>query len=1266
MANICTNERRNQCNGFRRRPQFGQWMWCIILKCLISLPCIFSSCHGVNISVTLVPSGMIYIPYGDPLDILCIAEEGRAEDLEFYHGGEPLDSEIVNATARRLFRKNIEKQVTMYYCHNNATNKKCTTRVLVDGPPSNVTNFSCISKNLDELNCTWPHIEKYSTTNYTMSYMFQNRLTKSSPAKLIGNTWSCVWTTTTEPAYRQVEEYYFIQLKACNYFGCNRQNFTIDHFAIVKPDKPSNLKIIGNNTHSVQLQWNIPNNMVDLLQSVVHKIEYQIAKIDNTSYFRTVDTSHLPVKSKTYKFTLTDLPYAHMLYEVRIYIKSSFAKDDKYWSDFTYEFFTTASERPQRPPDTTVGAFAQSVYNDHNQYKRVVYVYWKQLEEYEEGADNFTYKVVATQNSRRPQTLLPDKNKSLSYVILQNASLDAIDVYIWSTNDIGSSENGSHLFIPSKKDTEALSVPSFTKLAYENGTYKLSWIGIEGIDNYTLFWCQHNSTQICAGRMNFTVLDPNKNTHVIHLPRENRYQFAISANSGFKTSGMTWASCDISKDAIPMYGFPVKLDHDAPGTTYVKINWTMSCTLQEGIIIGYVLNYCPVLDTSTVCDQSYGNKSQLRYINDPNQKEINITDLKPYRTYQFWLQMDTTYGLKTIENALTGVTTTEDTPSSPRNVKISDVQYNSLNISWDPPLHKNGIIWEYKILNYGKEFIKKSEKVPVNDKDNTRSLVIGDNLIKPYTNYSLSVKACNAAIDKCSEPSPKFGIFVRTRIGPPSQIKTPSANVNSGTLKWERPSHFGGIVDHYQIKRIKDDGNTAEYITTTDLEYHLIYCEGAELSESYQVRAVNLDTDPNHGILEHGDVILPDENDKGPGKFEGEWSDKSSVTCGSRDGITMTLILLAVFAIIGVMYGSIKLYKKVRKMEDIKPVLPNGLGIPEKESKYVYGGLYSTNKDEKPSSDEMLLLPNSRTTVSTPENKQNTDNNCGSSEHTDSTALSDTSRGPIERHASTSDDGSDSSLHLEVEPIRADDNNASHDEEDSSNSETDNSRGNSPYLNDNNFKKNPSGYVQSVVNPGSGYVQSAPAPHKSPLAQPTTQPTSSSYVMAALSPPIFTTGVAPPTIPSQPPASSGYVRPEDAQAKSMMNFPKLGPSPTKVFGSESLPTMPTLPQPVKHGADSSYIQLQSLDALTSHKQPVRSNVPLKPTASSGYVSPGDAVINKHLNNMLSGGTLAEESAILDPTMSPDAYCRFSWSTDPANDNLHSLLTDSHTLKSSKN
>lgn len=1260
MASLLYSRKR-KC-GLRRGPQFRLWLWCITIQCSLCLPSIFAKCQGIeNLSLAVYPEGMIKVPYGKPVEIFCVDDKYTADDLDFALGGVSEPSEKLNGTTRRLYKEMHEKGVFAYYCLNKETKKLCTSRVLVDSAPLNVTDFGCKSRNLDELYCSWTAPDGFSITNYSLTFITNGQVVGSCKARKNGTRHYCSWTTNSQPRYRQLEKQFFFNLKFFNAFGSNEQNFTVDHFSIVKPAEVNNLKVIGNGTHSVLLQWSIPNNMVDLLPNgVVHKIEYQIAKIDNTSYFRSVDASSLPRKNRTYRFLLSDLPYAHMQYEVRIYIRPVEATRDEFWSKHSYVAFYTASERPKRPPETVAGAFDQSSYES----KRRIYVYWKQLEEYEEAGANFTYKVVAHESSKNPETLLADSKKR-SFVILDPASLGPINIQIWSMNDNGSSINNTHLYIPPMKDTESLRVPSFTKLAYENGTYKLSWVGVEKINNYTLFWCQHNTTKICTGRMNFTVLNPEETEHVIDLPRENRYQFAISANKGAKTSGMVWATCDISKDGIPMYGFPVKVNHGVPGKSFVIITWTMACTLQEGIITGYLISYCPVKDTSNLCDETFENKSSI-YISDPKQKEINITNLKPYRTYLFSLALNTTYGLKTIENASTGVTTTEDTPTSPRNVTITDVQNDSLVISWYPPLHKNGIIGKYVIYNYSNEFY--IDKVPENDKDMGQRQVTLQGL-HGFQNYSWSIVACNTAIGLCSQNSPPNGIFVRTRIGPPSKLRSPKILNSPDEIKWDGPEKPGGTVDLYQIMRIKDEKMPGEIFNTTNLSFSLIHCEGGVAVEKYQVRAVNFDEDPNFGVLtDRIEVGLPKRQQKGLLEYPGEWSEPSTVACRSRDGLTMTFIMMAVFALAGIMYVSTKFYKKYRKMEDIKPVLPDGLGIPEKDiSKYAFGGWNPTNKDEKPSSDEMLLLPNSRGTTVSTDTKQKDVNNCGSSDHTDSTVLSETSRGQVDRQASTSDDGSESSLRLEMEAVKGDCDNVPQNEEDSSNSDSEPSRENSPYFSNKEFKINPaSGYVQqpAAVNPASGYVQSAPAPPtvKSSAAQ----PASSSYVMAALSPPIFTTGVAPPSLHSNPHPSSGYVRPEDAHlSRSMLNFANPNLSPTKLFGPESLPIMPTLPTPAKHGADSSYIQLQSLDSLPSHKT-VRSNVPLKQPASNGYVSPGDAVINKHLNNMLSAGQLAEESAMIDPMMSPDAYCRFSWSTDPANDNLHSLLADSPTIKPSKN
>lgn len=1244
MANH-SNNKRTKCSGLKRGPQYGLWIWCTLIKCFISLPCIFSTCLGVALSVRLQPGGTVTVRYGDPLEIFCIVENDEftnytSSDLEFTMSGKPVSFEIVNVTTIQLYIDRPEKQVRAYYCWNKKTNKKCTTRVIVDSPPMNVTDFKCVSKNLEMLNCSWTSPPSGATINYDLTYVVNgNTVPLCKPKKTSNQLLYCTWNTSSEPRYRQQEDEYFFMLNSSNLFGNNTQNFTIDHFAIVKPDPPSNLEVLAVNPHSIMLTWTIPSTMALLLPcGVDHKIEYQIAKIDNRTYFHSVNATGLQTKNKPYKFLLKDLPYAFMQYEVRIYIKSKKAIEEEFWSDFSFKVFTTASETPRRPPELIAGAFSEAEFHE----QKMIWVYWKQLEEFEEAGANFTYKVQISQGHGN-KILYPDKNKSLSYVQL-TAPWEPMEVTVWSENEKGSSENSSHLYIPPKTDS-SLRVTTFTQLAYEGGVYKLSWVGKEKIDNYTLFWCQYNVTLICTGRMNFTVLDATKNSYEINLPKDRRYQFAISANNGTRTSGIVWATCAISKDSIPMYGFPVTVKNDAPGKSFVRVTWTMTCTLQERIITGYLLKYCIVVNTSNSCDPTYEKNST--YIKNPDQMSVNVTDLLPHKTYLFTLDLNTTYGLKTV-NASRSITTTEDTPTSPRNVAISNVQSKSLVLAWDPPSPRNGIIGHYVIYNHGKEI--HIEKVYEDSKDVIRRNVTLQNLI-PFMNYSLAIKACNTGIHSCSKIEPKEAIFVRTKIGAPSQLSPPTIKNVQELLIWNPPKEPGGTIDLYQIKRIRDESEP-EIFSTTDLSYRLTLCQGVSEQEDYQVRAVNFDNDDYSGVIADTKyVTLPDKTQKKETEHHGEWSKPSSVTCNNKYGSSMAITFMTVFVLLGMGYASLKMYKKYRKMCDIKPVLPDGLNIPEKEIKYSYGGWNPTNKEEKPSSDEMLLLPNSKGIVPLPDAKQKDNSNCGSSDHTDSTVLSDTSHGPIERQPSTSDDSSNSSLNLEVETVKVDDNLSDIDRYSLEPSDLNFHCGNSPYFS-RTFRMDPA----PIVNPSSGYVESITAATKNQPSKPPVQPAGSSYVMASLSPPIFTTGILPPNVSSsQPPTSSGYVRHDDAQIKSLLNLPNLSLSPAKAVGPESLPTMPSLPQPAKHGPDSSYIQLQSLDAIPSLKPTVRNTVPLKPQANSGYVSPNDPIINKHLN-IISGAQPIEESAILDPTMSPDAYCRFSWSTDPTKDNLHSLYS----------
>ncbi|XP_072932168.1 cytokine receptor-like [Epargyreus clarus] len=686
--------------------------------------------------------------------MFCTANGYSSDDIEFTSLGVSLQSEKINETTRRLYILNPEKQLRAYYCRNKKTSKKCVSRVLVDSPPADVTDFSCISKNLDLLNCSWTDPPSYRFNNYTLTFDVRHNIVHpycTVKSTSIGTRY-CTWDSLSLPRYRQQEETYYFLMKTCNAIGCNNQNFTVDHYSIVKPDPPANLKVVNIEPHSVTLKWKISSNMFDLLScGVEHIIEYQIAGIDNVTHFHRVDSSLLPSKNKReYTFQLSNLPYAYMQYEARIYIKTKKAVKREFWSDFSYVVFYTASERPNRPPETIAGAFEQAVW----QGMRTIYVYWKQIEKYEEAGANFTYKVLYIQGDKTFPIVSPNKQKSQGYVVITDISLKALDIYVSSSNTKGSSLTSSHMYIPSKQERVPLSLTSFSKLAHENGTYQLFWDDVENVDNYTLFWCHHTVSHICSGRMDFTVLDARKNNYIIDLPKEYPYQFAISANKGTSSTGMVWTTCDISKDGFVMYRIPASLHYDPPGKTSLRLKFQMGCALQNGIITGYDITYCPIALTSGYCDESVENMHM--YISDPKQMDVVIKNLQPFTTYQVSLSVNTVYGKKDIEDGTAVFTTLEDTPTSPVNIVVSNIKSDSLVISWDPPLKSNGIIGKYVIYNYDKKYYV----ISFRDVSKRRVTLTG---LQASTNYSFTVQACNIAIGVCSNASPDGGILVTTK-----------------------------------------------------------------------------------------------------------------------------------------------------------------------------------------------------------------------------------------------------------------------------------------------------------------------------------------------------------------------------------------------------------------------------------------------------------------------------------------------------------------------
>nr|CAH7758759.1 unnamed protein product [Callosobruchus chinensis] len=463
-----------------------------------------------------VPSGDITLRYGDALDITCnlcdnsTAVYGEnASSLLYFERNDDLvprdEIEILNSTSIRLHvQRHPKVKKDMYYClFNDTRNKKeeklvCMNTVIVGVPPQNVTDFSCISKNYEDLVCTWTPPENYVNTSYNLSYTLKGRLgsttvtdprvrgctgngknqkkcsnEKHKVRKMItlnpnrcpdlqmdkgeSRKWYCFWNISTNPQYRQAHPAFDFTLTIRNVFGTTVQTFPFDHFKNVRPNAPEKLTVIATTPHSILLSWKIPSSLNIFPPGVHHRILYQCQHYEKKWQFGGLITN------------TTDKAPVYLISNLKVSIRSAEATEESMWSENATVTARTESEIPASPPETTVGSF-EIIPHD---LTRQVYVYWKQIKEEQKNGQNFSY--VAEIEG------FPDIHPvelTRAYAKFENLEHREYIVHIRSKNEKGLSLARTSVNIP-------------RELAYKDTLFELSWEPPKTnkeVTNYTIFW----------------------------------------------------------------------------------------------------------------------------------------------------------------------------------------------------------------------------------------------------------------------------------------------------------------------------------------------------------------------------------------------------------------------------------------------------------------------------------------------------------------------------------------------------------------------------------------------------------------------------------------------------------------------------------------------------------------------------------------------------------------------------------------------------------
>lgn len=292
-------------------------------------------------------------------------------------------------------------------------------------------------------------------------------------------------------------------------------------------------------------------------------------------------------------------------------------------------------------------------------------------------------------------------------------------------------------------------------------------------------------------------------------------------------------------------------------------------------------------------------------------------------------------------------------PSEVRGLIARNVGNTSVELYWDPPQFRNGVLLFYKVWANGKDYkFGGDHKLDIDNNHVTRMNYTLTGLMA-YTDYDIAVEACT------KECSTSTSTKIKTTVGTPGEFrKQPTIvaerntllNKTTGTLSWDEPVFKGGELDYYEFRRVLrlSDGSFAENVIKTKHMRCVLdnLCASQTFMEDFSVRAVNFVLTP-HSKLKHADIKGSDGEqscdktdievelavknleaaDPHSWKLHGPWSPMVSHSCSPQHASGLQVVMLIVtmlvsLVIIGMVYYS---YKKIKDMKDILVQMPPGL-----------------------------------------------------------------------------------------------------------------------------------------------------------------------------------------------------------------------------------------------------------------------------------------------------------------------------------------------------
>ncbi|XP_028966965.1 tyrosine-protein phosphatase Lar [Galendromus occidentalis] len=210
---------------------------------------------------------------------------------------------------------------------------------------------------------------------------------------------------------------------------------------------------------------------------------------------------------------------------------------------------------------------------------------------------------------------------------------------------------------------------------------------------------------------------------------------------------------------------------------------------------------------------------------NPDETSAEISGLDKWSPYRFWIKAGTAVGDGPLSKEII-VTTDEDVPGEPRNVKLSPLNSTAISVTWKPPSNKDrhGLIRGYQIhvqeVNKAGDMVGEPIRYDVAD-ENAEAYNVTD--LQPDTEYSIQVAAVTRKGDGMRS-RPKTATThggVPTKPELKATVKITDDNKLRVELSWQRPSHTYGELQMYRLRYGPMDGEPLEETTFKPDDYQI-------------------------------------------------------------------------------------------------------------------------------------------------------------------------------------------------------------------------------------------------------------------------------------------------------------------------------------------------------------------------------------------------------------------------------------------------------------